>query len=149
MHTWIYLSSKEDGARSLSLTFRQVWKETLTTVVHAVEPFDVSSTEVKSLANDIIKIGNGGYDCGYAWIYVEGQGSVVHDRLIIIGCVQISNEVILILIEIVLPSCVEKVTCVCREAIRSVKGMIICCHLFFLVMGLWLSVRTSRSSWPL
>ncbi len=34
----------------------------------------------------------------------------MHDGLIIILCVQISDEVILILIEIMLPSCEERVT---------------------------------------
>lgn len=88
-----------------SLTFRLQRQERLTTVIHAIESSDVYFTQVQPLANDLIKVGYGGGDCGDAIVLVEGEWSVVHDRLIIIGCVQISDEIILILIEIVLFSC--------------------------------------------
>lgn len=87
-----------------------MWEETLTTVVHAVESGDVYSTEVQPLANDFIKIRYGGGDCGDTFVLVEGQWSVVHDGLIIIRCVQISDKVVLILIEIVLLPCEERIT---------------------------------------
>ncbi|TNN84995.1 hypothetical protein EYF80_004649 [Liparis tanakae] len=45
-----------------SLTFRRTGKETLTTVVHAVESGDVYSTEVQPLANDLIERRYGGGD---------------------------------------------------------------------------------------
>lgn len=54
-------------------------KVILTTVIHAVEPGDVNSTEVKPLANDLIEVRYGGGDCGDALILVEGQWPVVHD----------------------------------------------------------------------
>lgn len=73
-----------------------------TTVIHAVKPDNVNSTEVQPLANDLIKVRDGGGDGWDALILVEGQGSVVHDGLIIIWCVEISDEVVLILVEIVL-----------------------------------------------
>lgn len=98
----------------LSLTFRQMWKETLTTVIHAVEPGNIYSTEVQPLANDLVKKWYGGGDRGDAFILVEGQRSVVHDGLIIIRRVQIGDEVILILIEVVLLPCEERVTLPCR-----------------------------------
>lgn len=85
-------------------------EEILTTVVHAVQPGDVYSTEVLPLANYLIKVRYGGGDSGNALILVEGQWSVVHDGLIIIRRVQISDIVVLILIEIVLHPCVERVT---------------------------------------
>lgn len=81
-----------------------------TTVIHAVEPDEVHSTEVEPLPNDLIKIRNGGGDGGYRVILVEGQWSVVHDRLIIIRRVQISDEVVFIFCEIVLLPCEDGVT---------------------------------------
>jgi len=99
-----------------SLTFRRTGKETLTTVVHAVESGDVYSTEVQPLANDLIERRYGGGDGGDAVVLVEGQRPVVHDGLIIIWRVQISDEVILILVEIVLLPCEEKVTSPCKQS---------------------------------
>lgn len=55
-----------------------------TTVIHAVKSDDVDGTEVQPLANDLIKVRDGGGDGGDALVLVEGQGSVVHDGLIII-----------------------------------------------------------------
>lgn len=56
----------------------------LTTVIHAVKSDDVDSTEVQPLANDLIEVRNCGGDGGDALILVKGQGSVVHDGLVII-----------------------------------------------------------------
>lgn len=44
----------------------------LTTVIHAVEPDDVHSTEVKPLPYDLIKIWYGGGDGGDCVILVKG-----------------------------------------------------------------------------
>lgn len=55
-----------------------------TTVIHAVQSDDVNSAEVQPLADDVVKVGDGGGDGGDALILVEGQGSVVHDGLVII-----------------------------------------------------------------
>lgn len=83
--------------------------QTLTTVVHAVEPADVYSAEVQTLAYDLIEIGYAGGNRGDAVVLVEGQRPVVHDGLVIIWRVQICDEVVLILVEIVLLPCQEKV----------------------------------------
>lgn len=80
----------------------------LTTVVHAIEPGDVHSTEVQSLTNDVIELWYGGGDCGDALILVERLWPVVHDGLIVIGRVQISYEVVLVLVEVVLLTCEEE-----------------------------------------
>lgn len=55
-----------------------------TTVIHAVKSDDVDGTEVQPLANDLIEVRNSGGDGGDALILVKGQGSVVHDGLVII-----------------------------------------------------------------
>lgn len=83
----------------------QCESHTLTTVIHAVEPGDIHSTEVKPLADDVIEIWYGGGNRGGAFVLVERQRPVVHDGLIVIRRVQVSDEVILILIEIMLHPC--------------------------------------------
>lgn len=55
-----------------------------TTVIHAVKSDNVDGTEVQPLANYLIKVRYSGGDGGDAFVLVEGQGSVVHDGLIII-----------------------------------------------------------------
>lgn len=80
-----------------------------TTVIHAVKSDNVNSTEVQPLSNDLIKVRDSGGDGRDALILVEGQGSVVHDGLIIIRRVEISDEVILILIEIMFLAWVKTV----------------------------------------
>lgn len=80
-------------------------RETLTTVVHAVEPDDVHSAEVQPLTYHFIEFWYGGSDGGDALILVEGQWPVVHDGFIVVWRVHISDEVIFILIEVVLFSC--------------------------------------------
>lgn len=97
--------------RSKSKTEKQKKEEIPTTVVHAIKPDDVFSAEVLPLANHIIKVRYGGGDRGNALVLVEGQWSVVHNGLTIIRRVQISDKVVVILIEIVLLPCVERVTC--------------------------------------
>lgn len=84
-----------------------------TTVIHAVKSDDVNSTKVQPLTNDLIKVRDGGGDGGDALILVEGQGSVVHDGLVIIRCVEISDEVVLILVEIVFLPWVKTVMLLC------------------------------------
>lgn len=75
-----------------------------TTVIHAVEPGDVYFTEVQPLTNDIIEVWYCGCNCRDTFILIKGKRTVVHDGLIIVWGIHISDEVILIFVEIVLLS---------------------------------------------
>ncbi len=76
-----------------------------TAVVHPVEPESVQLTEVKVLANDVVELWYFGGDSGGRIILIECEGSIVHDRLIVVWRVLIGDEVIVVFVEVVFKSC--------------------------------------------
>lgn len=79
-----------------------------TTVVHAVESEGVCLAEVKVLSNDVEELWDFGGDSGYGFVLVEREWPIVHDRLVVICCVLIGDEVITVLVEVVFLSCRNK-----------------------------------------
>lgn len=76
-----------------------------TTVVHAVESAGVCLAEVKVLSNDVEELWDFGDDSGDGVVLVEREWPIVHDRLVVICCVLIGDEVIIVLVEAVFHSC--------------------------------------------
>lgn len=78
---------------------------THTAVVHAVESKGVLLTEVKVLPNDVVELWDFGGDSGDGIILIEGEWPVMHDGLIVVCCVLISDEVITVFVKVVFKSC--------------------------------------------
>lgn len=76
-----------------------------TAVVHPVEPEGVHLAEIKVLANNIVELWDFGGDSGDGFILIEGEGPVVHDGLIVVCSVLISDEVVIVFVEVMLKSC--------------------------------------------
>lgn len=73
----------------------------LTAVVHPVEPEGVQLAEVKVLTNNVVELRDLGGDGWDRVVLVEGEGSVVHDGLVVISCVLICDEVVVVFVEVV------------------------------------------------
>lgn len=81
--------------------------EVLTAVVHAVQPLQINGTEIHTLPNDGVKLRDLGRDGRDTIILVKRERPVVHQRLVIIGCVEVCDEVVIIGIKVVLVTCQE------------------------------------------
>ena len=77
----------------------------LTTLILAVQSFQVDCTEVQTLANHIVESRDRRGDGGDGGVLVEGERAVVHDGLIVIRRVQVRDKVVLVLVKIVLFPC--------------------------------------------
>lgn len=76
-----------------------------TAVVHSVEPEGVQLTEVEVLADDVVELWDLGGDRGDGFVLIEGEGPVMHDGLVVVGRVLISDVVIVVFVEVMLQSC--------------------------------------------
>lgn len=72
----------------------------LTALIHPVHPHHVQFTEVQVLADHVEELRNLGGDGGDVGVLVKGERPVVHDRLIVIRRVLISDEAVIVLIEV-------------------------------------------------
>lgn len=75
-----------------------------TAVVHAIESEDVHLTEVKVLSNDVVELWDFGGDGGDRFVLIEGERPIVHDRLVVVGCVLICDVVIVVFVEVMFKS---------------------------------------------
>lgn len=72
-----------------------------TAVVHAVESEGVHLAEVEVLSNDVVELWDFGGNSGDGFILIEREWPIVHDRLVVICCVLIGDEVIIVFVEVV------------------------------------------------
>lgn len=80
-------------------------QHTLTAVVHPVEPESVHLAKVEVLTNDVVELWDLGGDRGDGFVLVEGERPVMHDGLVVVRCVLISDEIVVVFVEVVLESC--------------------------------------------
>lgn len=76
-----------------------------TAVVHPVEPEGVQLAEVEVLADDVVELWDFGSDSGQGFVHIEGERPVMHDGLVVVRRVLISDEVIIVFVEVVFKSC--------------------------------------------
>lgn len=77
----------------------------LTAVVHSVQPLQIDGTEIQALPNDGVELRDFCRDGGDTCILVKWERPVVHHRLVIIGCVEVCDEVVIVGVKVVLVTC--------------------------------------------
>lgn len=88
-----------------SIHWSPVWQHIHTAVAHPGEPEGVHLAEIKVLANKIVELWDFGGDSGDGFILVGGEVPVVHDGLIVVCSVLISDEVVIVFVEVMWKSC--------------------------------------------